>query len=889
MLYQIKRGSTVVATVWPIGQQEKEIMIKDIVPISFSSPAPYFFEIGDTIQVYGETYYLNQLDEPKKNSTLSYEYSLMFQAAYYSLAKPIMMFYDSANALKVIKFEVMINARQLLDLIVANANRTQSGWVAGDCIDSEFKMMPFNGESVLTAIDNGAKEFKTEWWIVNKVIHFMKKGAVSGHSFEYGYNKGLRGGLTRTNVDSSSVFSRLYVTGSDQNLPPNYRNSQKNLMLPEPLEYIQGPKYGADEIEAVINFPDIKPERIGTISSVTSPFIFSDADLDFDLNEWMLPGDVRPKVSFLTGNLAGYWFEVPKGGYNHSSRTIKILKNEVEKAIELPSDLMKPEIGDTYFFFDMIMPPSYVEAKEQELLEKGTEHFNAQSVPRVAYDVPPDHFFFRRNNVVLNLGDYVHMKDVELRLDKDIRINSYERDLHDPHKYPTLRISDLPVGNAYVRAVAEAEKVTKALEISQVNNIQRARNNWRATNELVTMLETLKAEMLLITVEGGAYTTDIGSTTTIDHFQTTSGNIYHEQFKENNGIWHVPVFAVDLVDNIPYYAYVKASKFSTSAEIVLSETKIPVDQDTAFYHLPFGVISSILEGGRLFTPTRGYSKVVGDLIDTGRIVSHDGTQYWDLNGSLFNIGTALSGMDWGVTEEGTLTISGRIVATNAEFINLAVQNLKTAASGARIEILAADPYSSLTFYDNMERDITVMDERAANFVDDDPSHTSRYLSGMVFNKYYWSNPTNPDVVNITGNGIYSNTGYAAAKLENDPGSDAFVYASVVGYIRRVHPGLGMDDIHAAIAGLGNTSTSVGGYFKHMLTGGTALMIEGKIKAVDDSGAARTAIHGIKQIGAQFTVGSINYYPAIEYVNGVAVRYGSYSLADNVWVDYTVFA
>jgi hypothetical protein len=67
MHYDIKRGSEIIANVYPAGQREKEIMIKNIVPFSFKSPVSIEFEIGDNVTVWGETYYLNQLDEPTKN------------------------------------------------------------------------------------------------------------------------------------------------------------------------------------------------------------------------------------------------------------------------------------------------------------------------------------------------------------------------------------------------------------------------------------------------------------------------------------------------------------------------------------------------------------------------------------------------------------------------------------------------------------------------------------------------------------------------------------------------------------------------------------------------------------------------------------------------------
>ena len=730
--YDIKRGETIIATIWPEGTQDKEIMLKDEVPISFKSPAALYFQIGDTMEVYGETYYLDAMDEPTKNSSLDYVYQMTFVAYWYALAKPIIKTYDSSNALKIIKFEIMINAKGLLDLIVANANLTQPGWVAGDCIDSEYKMLTFNGENLLNALNIATTEFKTELWFKNKVIHLTKKGAVSGYHFEYGYDKGLRGGISRTNVDATSVFSRLYVSGSEENLPPNYRNNQPNLQLPAPMEYIQGPKYGRDEIEAVINFPDIKPERIGTVSSAASPFIFSDADLDFNISTQELPG-VRPKVSFLTGNLAGYFFEIPKGGYNHATRTITILKNDVEKAVQLPSDVFKPEVGDTYFLYDLVMPASYVTDAENRVLAKGQEYFDAQSVPRVAYDLPPDPFYFQRHDIELELGDSVNVKDVELLLDKDIRTYRYSRDLHDKYKYDNLKVSDMPIGSPYIRAIAAAQKTNKALAISQVNNIARARANWRTTNELTTLLETVQAEMFLSRIEGGAYTTDISSTTTVDHFQTTTGNVYHEQYKENDGLWHVPAFQMDLLTNVPYHVYIKASKSSTSAEIIVSEDKITVDADPAFYYLPFGIISSIFEGNRDFTSTRGYSKMIGGLLDTGRIVSHDGSQYWDLDGNLLNIGTALSGLDWGVTEAGTLTISGRIVATDAEFIDLAVQNLRTNTdlNSTRIEITAMN--NNLVFFKEGKPIIVLDDSSAAEgvYYTLDPPFTVTYPDGTT--------------------------------------------------------------------------------------------------------------------------------------------------------------
>jgi hypothetical protein len=695
MLYDIKRGSQVIATVYPEGQQEKEIMVKDIVPISFSYPSSIRFAIGDTIEVWGETYYLNQMDETTKDSSLKFSYQMLFQAAYYSLAKPKMFFYDRNNELKVLKFEIIVNASLLLDLIVANANRTQSGWTKGDCDETEYKLLPFNGESVLTALDNGAKEFRTEWWVVNKVIHLTKRGVSSGLRVAYGYDKGLRGGLTRTNVDSTSVFSRLYVSGSDKNLPANYRNGQKNLMLPEPMDFIQGPIYGDEEIEAVINFPDIKPGRIGTITSVTSPFMFTDTGIDFNVNDHLMT--ISAKVSFVTGQLSGYTFEIPKGGYNTSTKTVTIIKNEVEKDLNLPSDLLKPAVGDTYFFEDVISPPADIIAAQLKLLEKGTEYFNAQSVPRVAYSVPPDFFYFKRNQKTLSLGDYIYVEDFDLQLDKDIRINSYERDLHEKYKYNALTISDLALGSPIVRQVAAAQKVTKNLALNRISDINRARMGWKSSREMMNqyfdpstdqiftdaispitlralMIQTGDASQQLV-LDGINFKSNYEGD--VNKLAWSEGQLIHATIEANARSWDIPGATIEgLEPGTAYYVYAKCNRTTVDGVILVTSVQVKVDEDPDFYHFWIGFANSVIDNFRLLKSVYGSVSIYGRTIEGGIIFGQNLEINLDegsvkgmivMNDGSYTVGTVVVGdpndleglgnaFISGITDEGPLSV-----------------------------------------------------------------------------------------------------------------------------------------------------------------------------------------------------------------------------------------
>src|SRR5690606_18186967 len=147
----------------------------------------------------------------------------------------------------------------------------------------------------------------------------------SGASFRYGKGNGLRS-LTR-NEDEGKPITRLFVFGSNQNLPENYRSMSRRLVMPDEHGlYLEknDDQYGIIEHT---EFFDIKPERIGIVTQTSSIYAFRDSTIDFDLNQHLLPG-ISAKVHFMTGQLGGYTFEVAEGGYNHTTREVSIIQNK---------------------------------------------------------------------------------------------------------------------------------------------------------------------------------------------------------------------------------------------------------------------------------------------------------------------------------------------------------------------------------------------------------------------------------------------------------------------------------------------------------------------------------------------------------------------------------
>ncbi|WP_285011186.1 hypothetical protein [Pedobacter faecalis] len=708
MQYTICRNGHPILICRPTGQREREVMVKNIVSMQVRTPNPVHFQHGDYVTVWGETYTLNRWADVTKASTTDYTYNLEFQAQYYSLAKWKYKQYNYENELTEEQFELNGTLEDFLDLAIANANAISEGWSKGEVeADTGFKLLAFNGENILQALAQLAEAFETEWWVDNKVISLKRRGQAAEYTFEY--RKGIAGGLERTNA-SGDVFSRLNVYGSEQNIPANYRGGRKRLTIPSGT-YIQGPKYGPDEIEESVTFDDIRPEYVGTVTATSDMYTITDTGIDFDINAHLY-GDLSAKITFLTGQLAGYVFEIAKGGYNHTTRTIKFNKNEMEKAFELPSEDLHAAVGDTFSLFDIQMPTAYVTAAEARLLERGTEYFQEESIPKCTYKTPTDHVFFDNHSIALQLGNYYHIKDHDVLLDGQIRAVGFDQDLHDEYKYTNLKLSNVAVkGSPIVRQANSVASTRKALNLNKIGDINRARLNWRTTNELTSLLNTLRAEMLLITLDGGSYQTSVSSTLEVDEFVATDGQIVHEQYTDNGGIWTVTGITEALEANQPYYVYIKAYRNSQLADVIVSLDKIGVEDDPDYYHFPYGIISSIFAGQREFVSLRGRTSAVAGTLSTGRIESASGQTYIDLDNDRFNIGDLLSGMDWGVTNDGQLTIRGQVIATGAEFINLIVKNLRTNATGKRVQILESE--NNIKLISATEQELLLIDDDSA--------------------------------------------------------------------------------------------------------------------------------------------------------------------------------
>ncbi|WP_261390758.1 phage tail protein [Riemerella anatipestifer] len=652
-MFIVTRNNSIVAPIKAKGTVVEKLFGEETVTMDFSLPHFVLFRIGDAVEVYGKTYYISQEPVVNKKSTKEYVYSLVFNGEKYRLAEVQYFFYDENNELNISEFSITATAQKMVELLVANANRTQTGWSVGRIDSTETKTIDFRDYNCLAALTRIAEDFGLEFWVdADKSIHLEERKKVSGYTLEYGKSKGLKG-ITRNPYTESSLVTRLYARGSSRNIPKNYRNGQKVLRMPVPFLEKNTDKYGI--IEHTQPFEDIYPKRVGTVTQVyaDNPLKFSDSTLDFDLNEYNEYGNtiiqkgISAKVIFQTGDLAGYTLEVKEYGFDSASKTFTLLKNQDEKSFDIPSDTFRPQVGDKYIIIDIAMSKSYVDNAEQELQAAAQEYLDKNSKQRFIYAVEPDPIYLKKINFNLKLGHTIRFKDSDFGLDDDIRVISITRNINNPYDI-SFEISEQATITQIVRNYIEKEKAQTAIKKQQKYNAEMARRSFLFAEEIKNNVfdnegyfDTQKIKPL--SIETGMLSVgsrmqqfslpNIALSITSDNkrLHNTAGQMVHLTIDPNAPrTWNLAEnTTVQFSDNFNFI-YIKADKIGSNATIVVTEQKILFDSDPIFYFFLAGNVSSIINGVRRIKTSYGYTQITPSEITTGRITSPNGSNYIDL-------------------------------------------------------------------------------------------------------------------------------------------------------------------------------------------------------------------------------------------------------------------
>ena len=363
--------------------QKVALLADDLVNITVVSAAPIDFDFGDTITVFGKPYRLNQLPQPTKEGERKFTYELTLEGLQYDLIDVIYHLPETAqdNPERVYYGEhLYADLEEHLKALLWNIERIYPGkWKLGTYPNNtDFKNLTATGKNCLQVLQEYCSEFGVEFEIAinasnnTYTLNIREKvGGTFSQTLHYGRGKGLYK-LQRKNVNNAGITTRLYVYGGNSNLGNNYGHTRLCLHDATRLtSFVEDAaakeKYGIKENEKT--FEDIKPERVGEVAALGANILtFADSGM-FDLNErekdgtttkYLIP-DTTAKITFQTGNLAGYSFDIHS--YNHKTHTFVINKFTDENGLVFPNETsaaFQIAQGDKYILTDINLPDEYI-------------------------------------------------------------------------------------------------------------------------------------------------------------------------------------------------------------------------------------------------------------------------------------------------------------------------------------------------------------------------------------------------------------------------------------------------------------------------------------------------------------------------------------------------
>lgn len=644
----------------------------------------------------GEKYSLFSPEQFKKNHTRSWDYTLRLEAASGWLSRVKFKFFTLNNNVidgpVKLKFSLTATPAEFATLLVnnLNANDPEQGWTVGDCIDLDPIVLDFNHEYLNASLPKIANGFDTEYDIEHKTLSIGPVEKLKGSAIDlsYGYNKGVLGGIVRTQYDDSKVINRLYVQGGSQNINAQTYNND-TLLLPRSYQrVVDGVTYTTDAhgsmiqreitqgrvIEDSLDVSDIKPSRTGVITSVEviddakSLYDVIDIDIpqDLDFSAQVIPGETMT-IIFQTGLLAGKEFDVE---YVHDDRRFRIVPI-TDSGVSLPKSPLVPQAGDSYSIFHIDLPASYIQQAEMDAFDKALASFLKREQPVWTYRWTLDELFAKRNwdaiGGFLDTGYFVSFHDDQfLSIAQSIRIVSVKEYVNKP-KSPVIEISNQVSGQSLGTLVNKVDSQDRTIERTSAAALDFTRRRFRDAQETYLMLEqsftnfsgsvnplTVQTMALLVGDESlqfrfvSSKTTPVEVTDNIQYDAATKRlfapalilqhmtigieSISSSHTADEYRYWDIAAFMSPALDeqDKKYYLYARVSITGDTGQLIMSEQAIGMRQVEGQYHLLVGVLNSEYDSDRSLVTLYGFSEVLPGRITTSRIVSPSGNTFIDL-------------------------------------------------------------------------------------------------------------------------------------------------------------------------------------------------------------------------------------------------------------------
>lgn len=674
----------------------RSIMGEHTLNLYFALPTYTDIPTGAWCEFQGERYTLNQPAKVVKHNSRHFEYTLTMDSEGANLKN-----YKFRNPNdKTLKFPFTASPHYHIQILVDCLNMIDSGWQVGTTIEANEKLISYNHNNCLEALDMIAKAFETEYEIIGKTIHLHKVEYFKDNPLplQYGKGKGFKTGVSRTTEQSR--ITRLYVQGGERNIDRS-KYGNKELLLPKSQEYVyEGVTFVSDDKglsiaiknaqnngfinEQSLDLSHIYPSRKGTISAVFEVdrdkhfYDFADTTIPEALNfaDLQIKGE-KMVIYFESGMLSGREFEISRyehsSGYNHSTRRFEIVPKE-EDGTTMPNDIFKPAVGDRYSVYNMHLPAAYIcdndtkTGASWEMMKEACKYLYENRADLFTFTGDLDGIWAKKNwaNVGgrLKMGAYIHFSDTEFqRTTVAIRIVGLKEYVNNPYS-PQIELSNKVQGQSFSSEIRKLQN--QEVYFGEMNKQTQSltKRSWRNALETIKQVEeafpeytqsiipaTVQTMMALVGNKSGQFAFVANKTNPITVPHTLYFDRNNKQINAGSGwikhytlgttdikpshsaadykYWYVFPFVSGRLDDKAksYYLYIKANKAIETAEFVLSETKIGMEQETGFYHFLYATVNSEYDGERGIAQFNGFTEITGGQMVTNRIASGNGQQF----------------------------------------------------------------------------------------------------------------------------------------------------------------------------------------------------------------------------------------------------------------------
>ena len=493
----------------------RSIMGEHTLTLYFALPSYTDIPTGAWCEFANERYTLNQPAKIVKHNTRHFEYTLTMDIEGVNLKN-----YKFRNPNdKTLKFPFTASPHYHIQILVDCLNMIDRGWQVGNCIEASEKLVSYNHNNCLEALEMIAKAFETEYEIIGKTIHLHKVEYFKDNPLplQYGKGKGFKTGVSRTTEQSR--ITRLYVQGGERNIDRS-KYGNKELLLPKSQEYIyEGVTFLSDDKglsiaiknaqnngfinEQSLDLSHIYPKRKGTITEVFEVdhdkhfYDFTDTSIPQALNftDLQIKGE-KMLIYFESGMLSGREFEISK--YDHAQKRFQLVPKE-EDGTTMPNDIFKPAIGDQYSVYNMQMPNAYIcddntkTGASWEMMKEACKYLYENRADLFTFTGDLDGIWAKKNwaNVGgrLKMGGYINFSDTEFqRTPVAIRIVGLKEYVNNPYS-PQIELSNKVQGHSFSSEMRKLQN--QEVYFGELNKRTQSltKRSWRDAQETIKQIE----------------------------------------------------------------------------------------------------------------------------------------------------------------------------------------------------------------------------------------------------------------------------------------------------------------------------------------------------------------------------------------------------------------